>query len=302
MMLAFSKIILLLILNTLFCFSQSHEIRLINIDSLLHNPIAFSIDKEENIYLLSSQENALIKIDRQGKVLKRIGGLGWGTLNFDKPIAVDISDGLNVFVSDFYNNRIQRFNKNLEYINTLSPTAEENTAHQFRYPTQIGVDRFSNLFVYDSENGRFLKYNSNNKVERIFGGYESGEARLFNPIKLVIDKKNNLYILDNNKINIYDNWGTFLKEIKNVSSYRINTFTVDDEIIYITNLNELIKIDNNGNVLQKYDINEYLHTNEELELLDIENQDDYLYLLTTKYFIKLQKYELNKSGNNRILK
>lgn len=302
MIVAFTKIILLLILNTLFCFSQSQDIRLIKFDSLVHNPTAFSIDKEENIYLLSSQENALIKIDRQGKVLKRIGGLGWGTLNFDKPIAVDVSDGLNVFVSDYYNHRIQRFNKNLEYINTLNPAVEENTAHQFRYPTQIGVDRFSNLFVYDTENVRFLKYNANNKVERIFGGYESGETRLFNPIKLVIDKKNNLYILDKNKINIYDNWGTFLKEIKNVDSYRITTFTVDDEIIYLTNQNELIKIDNNGNVLQKYDINKYLQTNDALELLDIENQNDSIYLLTSIYLIELPKYELDKSGNNRILK
>ncbi len=296
MIIAFTGIILILILNTFVFFSQHDKIKIINIDSLLHNPVSFSIDKEGNIYLVSSQENSLIKIDHRGNIIKRIGGLGWGYLNFNKPIAIDVSDGLNVFISDFYNHRIQRFNKNLEYISTLGQVVEENTTHQFRYPTLIGIDRFSNLFVFDSENGRFLKYNVTHEIERIFGGYESGEARLFNPSKLVIDKNNNLYVLDKNKIIIYDNWGTLIKEIKNIDSYHINTFTVYDEIIYLVNLNEIIEIDSDGNVLQKYDINEHVYWDEKLNVIDIEIKGDYLCLLTSKYLILLQKKELGIIG------
>lgn len=147
---------------------------------------------------------------------KRIGGYGWGNETFDKPINV-FADPLNIWVTDYNNHRIQRYDKNLNYIGTLYTRDDNDESKRFGFPMGVVQSSQGDLFVLDSENRRVVKFNSIGDYAMNFGGFEYGRFGLDFPTDIAIDTDNNIYILDQNNIKIFNSFGTGIKIIKTVN-------------------------------------------------------------------------------------
>ncbi|MCX8056848.1 MAG: NHL repeat-containing protein [Ignavibacteria bacterium] len=169
----------------------------------------FSINENRNsIFLTSAGTNEILKIDLNGKVQKKIGGFGWNYGQFDFPASI-VSTAIDIYVADYNNHRIQRFDHNLNFISSLQSSDKLN----FEFPISISLSNKGDLYILDSRNKRVLKINAFNRVERTFGNYESGNVILSNPTVLKIDKKQVIYILDETKIFLFDEYGNYLKTI-----------------------------------------------------------------------------------------
>jgi hypothetical protein len=236
-------------------FGQKVNYKIIKLDGNVSSASTFSIDKEGNFFILDSEHNKLSKLSPDGKYVNQIGSLGWGNLNFDEPVSVDASDGLNVYVSDYFNHRVLRLNKQLEYISKLYTRDNDDTNSRFGLPTAIAVDQFSNLFLYDNENKRILKFDKNGNIDRKFGGFESSSAKITNPIKIEINLENQLFVLENDKLSKYDNWGTNTGIIRFDSTYVLKNFCIDEKNIYIIHgHNMLTSFDYYGHQIESYDL------------------------------------------------
>ena len=174
---------------------------------------AFDVDLYCNLFLLNAAENSLKLYSREGTLLREVGGSGWSDGQFDRPAGVWAQNGIDVFVADYGNHRIQRFDRELNFVASLSTRDNDNPDERFGYPTDIALSRLGDLFICDGENLRIVKVNSFVKVERTFGGFGAGKGRLQNPTELAIGSNDDIYVLDGARIVVFDNFGNFVTEL-----------------------------------------------------------------------------------------
>ncbi len=173
----------------------------------------FDVDLYGNIYVISSLQHTLQLFSHEGKTVDEIGGTGWENDQFDSPAAVWARNGIDIFVADYGNHRIQRFDRNLNYISTLHTRDRTSPEERFGYPTDVALSRLGDLYVCDSENARVVKFDSQNKVTAVFGGFDAGKGRLLKPRQLEIGPEDRVYVLDDERVMVFDTFGNFIQEI-----------------------------------------------------------------------------------------
>ena len=72
-------------------------------------PNGLTVDPDGNIYLTDSYKQRIIKLDPEGNTLKIFGGVGNDKGQFTEPKDIVLDDRGYLFVTDFANNRIQKF-------------------------------------------------------------------------------------------------------------------------------------------------------------------------------------------------
>jgi hypothetical protein len=75
---------------------------------------SFDIDLNGNFYVSDIEENNIVKLDSLGNEIVSIGGYGWSESSFDRPVSI-ITNTLSVYVADENNDRVQRFDKDLNF-------------------------------------------------------------------------------------------------------------------------------------------------------------------------------------------
>lgn len=195
-----------------------------------NNARSFSVNKSGFIFIADNYNNEIIKIDTMGTVVKTVGGFGIGQSQFDDPFDL-LANTLNVYVADKNNDRIQIFDKDLNFLSTLK-AANDNSNNAFRYPTSVSVSNQGDIYVLDSDNKRVLKFNMRGEFLLSIGGNDAGLFQLSNPIKLCLDNYNNLLVLQNNIIFVFDQFGNGLLKI-NVPFFATNINSFGDSIILV---------------------------------------------------------------------
>ena len=144
---------------------------------------------QDHLYVVESGKHRILKLDHDGKLVETLGGLGSGDYQFDTPIDIDATNGLKIYISDYRNNRVQIFDRRFQYLSTIkAPQGQRN----FR-PTQLAVNDFGELFVYEESSKSILRYDENgNNIGsyKVPGGLEVGKISLDEDQLVLIDWKN----------------------------------------------------------------------------------------------------------------
>ena len=209
------------------------------------------------IYAIDSEGNKLLKISSKGEVLNWIGGFGWSDEQFDLPSDIWVT-GLDIFVADQNNHRIQRYDIELNFISSLEGVSEETGNIDFEYPGAVAQSRRGDVYVADSENGQVLKYSAEGEFLLQFGGLGYGEGRLVEPISIGITGDETVIVADRerNLILSFDEFGNYIDsagegmfaDILAVTTTKSNQIAVldgDTKLIYLfsENMNEYSVID-----------------------------------------------------------
>ena len=166
---------------------------------------------QETLYVLDADEKKLSFFSNLRDAPKTMGGFGWSTSSFDNPTGV-ATDGVNVFVSDYGNHRVQRFDRNLNYISSLSTRDTSDVFSRFGYPLDIALSEFGDLFILDGENIRVVTFNAQNEFERSFGDSNAGKGKILNPVKLLA-VNSRVFVGDKDKILVFDYFGNYLGSV-----------------------------------------------------------------------------------------
>lgn len=205
------------------------------------NAVSVGSDGKGNIYVLDNFSNELIKFTSMLKEVKRIGRKGWAAGEFDAPTFIDCSTGLDIYVSDGKNYRIQRFDLNLSYVTTLITNAEVIDP-RFKFDTPLASTILgSNMYVLDGENKRIVVYKTQNYSPfTSFGGFQSAEPPFVQPVKILSDNNMKLYVYDAGRsaIYVYDNFGTYIKYI---TYSNIKGVSVLNDYLYILTNDEIVE-------------------------------------------------------------
>ena len=177
-----------------------------------------------SIYVLDADENKLSLFSNLQDAPKTIGGFGWSSSSFDTPTGV-ATDGVNVYVSDFGNHRIQRFDRNFNYISSLSTRDTSDVVSRFGYPLDIALSELGDLFILDGENIRVMKFNAQDSFERAIGDMNAGKGKLHNPIRLVATNSR-IFVSEKNKVLVYDYFGNYLGSVGEGIIHSLSGFTM----------------------------------------------------------------------------
>lgn len=174
--------------------------------------------------------------------MQHIGGFGWKVNQFDTPVDIATADGLNLYVADYNNQRIQRYGKNFEFISSLGDSKIDRlasdqtgkTALQISYPSGVAVTSLGDLFFTESEKGTVYKINRFGNVDAVFGGFTNGTGNLLKPSKLCVTK-NRVYVADDNKLVVYDYFGNYLYTTGEDILKKVTDVTVDvNNTVYVS--------------------------------------------------------------------
>ena len=160
------------------------------------------IDIDNNLYCSMSNENHVVKrsLDVNVTMSTMVAGTGIrgstsDTLDFPHGIFIDVN--FNLYVADYWNNRVQLFK-----VGQSNGTTVAGSAGMFRVtlhrPTSVFLDANNNLFVVDSESHRIIRASLSgfNCVMGCSG--VSGEAsnQLFSPTTAAFDSFGNILVAD----------------------------------------------------------------------------------------------------------
>ncbi|MFV1884248.1 MAG: hypothetical protein ACMZ7B_07165 [Balneola sp.] len=119
---------------------------------------------QQHLFVVESGKHRILKLDHNGKIIETLGGLGTGDYEFDTPIDIDATNGLKIYVSDYRNNRVQVFDRRFQYLTTITASREQRKIR----PTQLVVNDFGELFLYDEASKAILKYDENGSLRNQF--------------------------------------------------------------------------------------------------------------------------------------
>ena len=275
------KILLAIFVIPSIIFSQS--LQFVNDFGNFENATSFDIDLSQNFYISDERTNNIIKIDSNGNQLNSIGGYGWEPSTFDEPIDI-VTNTLSLYVADKNNHRIQRFDKDLNFLSEYSGTNSNNEI-MFGYPICINISNIGDLYILDSDNNKILKFNLNGEFLQEIGGNDAGIVAINNPKSFAIDNSNNIIVLDEAYIKVFDQYGNDLFYFK--TNGIVNKLKFSSGLLIFLNENEIKLFD----LINRKMISEFsnLPNFDKDKIVDAEIVADNLFVLTQnrilKYFI-----------------
>ena len=187
-----------------------------------------AVDAADNLYVADYGNNKIRKITPDGTVITfaatGVAGAADGTAltaEFNGATGVCVDSFGNVFVADYYNNKIRKIDtagdvSTVAGSGAIGSADGVGTAASFYYPAIIAVDAANNLYITDEENHKIRKITSNGTVSTLAGNGTIGStdgvstSAQFNfPTGVAVADSNTVFVCDygNNKIRKINTYG-----------------------------------------------------------------------------------------------
>lgn len=179
----------------------------------LRSPQGISVSLQDVIYIADTGNNRIEMFSANGKALHSIGGFGWNESQFDEPVSLWATDGLNIYVADKNNHRIMHFDGNLNFVSSIEGERHEGGEILFKYPVDIARSDNGELFIIDSENNHIVHTNVFGTQNIRFGGFGTAGKPLVRPVKIALYESESILVTDagSKEIVMYDFFGNFRK-------------------------------------------------------------------------------------------
>jgi trimeric autotransporter adhesin len=157
----------------------------------LYSPEGLAVDKEENIFIVGSEDNKICKVTASSGIITTVAGTGTAsysgdggqattaTLNGPSGVALDTTG--NIYIADTRNYRIRKVTVSTGVITTVagngnSGSASDNaaaTSTPLSSPHDVAVDASGNIFIADSKNSLIRKVTASTGIITKIAGCES---------------------------------------------------------------------------------------------------------------------------------
>ncbi|MDQ1470423.1 MAG: hypothetical protein QOJ99_1903 [Bryobacterales bacterium] len=197
-------------------------------------------DSENNVYVFQRGKKAdpLIVFDHNGKYLR-----SWGRGIFGNPHGLRIDKDDNVWITDNGDHQVMKFTKTGTLLMTLGVKGKAGTDDKtFNKPTDIAFARNGDFYVSDGYgNSRVVKFSRDGKYLLTWGKPGRGPGEFQLPHSVAVDSKDLVYVSDreNNRIQIFDSNGKFLRQWNHLGSAQNIFITKDDQFWMITHRDKI---------------------------------------------------------------
>lgn len=181
----------------------------------INNVSAVSSDEEGYIYVLQRSDPFMLVFNSNGKLVDQ-----WSDVEIKDGHYLEINREGEVYVVERDHHRIIVFNRQGEVLRMVGNQHNPgNTGEPFNHPTDIAFSRRGDFFVSDGYgNAHIHHFNRDGEWINTWGGLGTGEGSLSTPHAVMLDRNERVLVADreNNRVQIFDQSGSYLKELSNV--------------------------------------------------------------------------------------
>lgn len=196
---------------------------------------AVATDSAGKVYVFHRGKKAdpLVVFDPKGKYLR-----SWGRGMFGNPHGLRIDRQNNVWITDNGDHQVMKFTNEGQLLLTLGVKGKAGTDERtFNKPTDIAFARNGDFYVSDGYgNSRVVKFSRDGKYLLAWGRRGTGPGEFNIPHSIAVDSKGTVYVSDreNNRIQIFDANGKFLRQWAHLGATQNIFITPRDEMWIIT--------------------------------------------------------------------
>jgi tetratricopeptide (TPR) repeat protein/sugar lactone lactonase YvrE len=222
-------------------------------------PNALAIDSQGNLYVADGDRATIQKFDSDGNLILSWGKEGAGPGEFGKSFSVSglVTDAQNqVYVLDAQHNRIEVFSNTGQFLNSWNV---ELNSQSFFAGGRMVIDSLGNLYITRGFAPYVQKLDKSGHILLSWGEDGQADGQFSSASSIAVDKQNRVYVVDNRRIQKFDNQGNFLAKWEvpqgdnSTKDNRIWSLCVDNQYnIYVGDVYAIQKFDNNGKLLAKW--------------------------------------------------
>ncbi|MDA3615694.1 peptidyl-alpha-hydroxyglycine alpha-amidating lyase family protein [Polluticaenibacter yanchengensis] len=193
------------------------------------SPTGISIDTMQNIVLIHRADrewpllggmpatpiknNTVLIIDKDnGKLIN-----SWGGNLFIMPHGLKVDNDNNIWITDVGLNQVFKFShEGILLMKIGEAKVSGNDSLHFNKPTDIAITKDGSFYISDGYgNSRIIKFSATGKYLFEWGKKGDKESEFNIPHGITLDENENVYVADreNNRIQVFDKNGRFLKQI-----------------------------------------------------------------------------------------
>lgn len=214
-----SLLLLLLLLPSLaarerfkLIYDHSFETRLaskVNLES----SAAIASDMRGMIYIVDRGRHQLLQFHPDSMEIASVGGFGQSLEEFDDPRDLSVTT-LDVFVADYNNSRISRFDRELNALSELRSV--QDPPFDFDRALSVAVSSQLDLFILEDGSKKIIKFDRFSSPTVTFGGIFETFGQLLDPRQIELDGKSRLFVSDpaQGAIIVFDYLGNFLRNLE----------------------------------------------------------------------------------------
>lgn len=202
------NLLVLIILSSMICPGQVQFVKEITPQPVpkIADFQAIAVSPFGDIYLLEQKRCEIYRLKDDGSVDNVFGGFGWGVGQFDLPMDINLTSGLDLLIADYNNHRIVRFDRNLNYLATYPDPGSDI---RISYPRSVALSNLGEIFILNDENSEIVRLNVTEAGIMTFGGIEYGRYSLIEPRLIRLSPSGLVTVLEKNgRILQFDRYGT----------------------------------------------------------------------------------------------
>lgn len=251
---------------------ESHDLDIVQLDGSFDDARSIYITNQPLLYIVETGRHRFLVLNAEGTRLDSIGNQGFGHYQFNRPLDIDATNGLKIYVSDYHNGRIQVFDRRLQFLSSITPP--RGNEEFFRYqPTVLAVNDDRELYFYENDNGRLVQYDENGELLTSFR--IRGDRNLRSPADL--DTRNGQLLLADSArgaLHFMEREGQYNKFIGGLEGIR--GITTSPTGIWVVTDNRLAQLGEKGRLKREFS------WSEPIQPVDVAVSRNYIYLLTPR--------------------
>ncbi len=181
-----------------------------------------AVDKRDRVYVFNRNPNHVYIFDHDGNFLSMWDKSIFADYSIHSPHGFYIGPDERVYLTDMLDHTVRKFTLDGKLLLTLgTPGKLGKEGDPFRKPTAAAISSSGDIFVSDGyDNARVHKYSPEGKLLKSWGKPGTGPGEFNLPHGIWVDKDDRVWVADreNNRIQIFDTEGKFLKQLTDFAS------------------------------------------------------------------------------------